>query len=158
MPQHLTIRALSDATGLSERTLAQYKTQGMPVSSADKARGWIAQNKRVKVDSPSRQPVTDAGADAPEVKTSGYMDARVARERAEAELAQIKAMEARGALVSRETVRSELARRLAGLREALLQIPSRMESVLAAETDPARVHQMLEDEIYSALAAVSEVA
>lgn len=63
-----------------------------------------------------------------------------------------------GALVSREAVRSELARRLSGLREALLQIPSRLEAVLAAEEDPGKIHQLLEDEIYAALAGVSEVA
>jgi len=89
--------------------------------------------------------------------SSGYLEARTARERAEAELAQIKAMEARGALVSREKVRQELARRLSGLREALLQIPSRLDAVLAAETDAGRVHALLEDELYAALAGVAEV-
>jgi phage terminase Nu1 subunit (DNA packaging protein) len=146
--------AISGATGLSERVLALYKKKGMPVATAAASIAWITQNKRVKIDSPR----PTGNADAPEVKPSGYMDARVARERAEAELAQIKALEARGTLVSREAVRSELARRLSGLREALLQIPSRLEAVLAAEEDPGKIHQLLEDEIYAALAGVSEVA
>ena len=51
---------------------------------------------------------------------------------------------------------AELARRLSGLREALLQIPSRLEAVLASETDPTKVHELLEAELFQALAAASE--
>lgn len=146
----LTIRALADATGISERAVAKYKAEGMPMDSLAAAEGWMAKNKRARVR------MQDAGADAPEAKPSGYMDARVARERAEAELAQVKVLEARGELVSREKVRAEIARRLSGLREALLQIPSRLEAVLAAETDPAKVHDLLENELYQALESASE--
>ena len=53
-------------------------------------------------------------------------------------------------------MRAELGRRLAGLREALLQMPARMQSVLAAETDEAKVHDLLQDEIFSVLAHVAE--
>lgn len=159
MPQTLTARAMSDHLGISERVVTAYKAQGMPMASPAKAEAWIAENKRAKVNSRGGRTATAAGStDAPEVKPSGYMDARVARERAEAELAQLRALEARRTLVHEEKVRSEIARRLAGLREALLQIPSRLESVLAAETDPGRVHALLEDEIYQALAGVAEAA
>lgn len=153
MPQQLTVRAMADHIGISERVVSAYKAEGMPMSSPAKAEAWIATNKRAKINSRGGKTGT---ADAPEVKPSGYMEARVARERAEAELAQIKALEARGALVSGEKVRSELARRLSGLREALLQIPSRLEAVLASETDPTKVHELLEAELFQALAAASE--
>lgn len=150
----MTVRAMANATGLTERQVARYKARGMPLTTATAARAWMAENTRARTS--DRTPPPDAGADATEVKASGYMEARVARERAEAELAQIKALEARGALVSGEKVRSELARRLSGLREALLQIPSRLEAVLASETDPTKVHELLEDELFQALAAASE--
>ena len=42
-----------------------------------------------------------------------------------------------------------------GLREALLQIPSRLSAVMAAETDQARCHDLLQREIHTVLAGVA---
>src|SRR5574341_1430831 len=136
--------------------VGRYVLRGMPLSSARDARTWMKRNVRARV---TVSPGTDDGgsAYAPEVRPSGYMDARTARERAEAESAQIKVLEARGVLVHRDKVRQELGKRLAGLRESLLQIPARLQSVLAAETDEAKVHDTLQDEIFRALGSVSEL-
>lgn len=120
----------------------------MPMDDVSAARDWRAVNRRARANGNK--------ADAPEVRPSGYMDARTARERAEAESAQIRVLEARGQLVHRDKVRQEVGRRLAGLRESLLQIPARLQSVLAAETDEAKVHDILEEELFQALASVSE--
>lgn len=135
----------------------RYRERGMPMHSAAAARAWKKANVRARVAPPHKRPPEDEGADAPEIKPSGYMDARTSRERAEAEAAQIRVLEARGRLVDLEKVRAEVARHLSGLRDSLLQIPSRLQSVLAAETDEVKVHDLLQDELYQALAAVAEV-
>jgi hypothetical protein len=53
-------------------------------------------------------------------------------------------------------VRAAHAKRLAGLREALLQIPARLAAVLAAETAQAVCHDKLQAEIHGVLSMVSE--
>lgn len=123
------------------------------MDSADAARAWKKANIRARA-VPGTKPPKSGAADAPPRQPSGYMDARTARERAEAERAQIQVLAARGLLVDAEKVRNELARHLAGLRDSLLQIPARLQSVLAAETDEAKVHDLLQDELHQALAAV----
>lgn len=140
--------------GISNGLYSRYRGRGMPESEAA-ARRWIAVNVRARI-KPNGQ--NGSHADAPAVHASGYMDARTAREKAEAEAAQIRVLEARAELVRRATIRQEVGRRLNGLREALLQIPARLQSVLAAETDEGKVHDILQDEIYAALASVTDAA
>jgi phage terminase Nu1 subunit (DNA packaging protein) len=82
--------------------------------------------------------------------------ARARREKAEADLAELKLAEQQGQLVRATYVRSSLAKRSAGLRESLLQIPARLAPVLAVETDAARVHDVLQAELHQALAQFVE--
>lgn len=78
---------------------------------------------------------------------SGYWKSRARRERAEAELAELKLRELQGQLVRADDWAAALAKRAAAFREGLLQIPARLSAQLAAETDQARVHTLLEDEL-----------
>jgi hypothetical protein len=80
-----------------------------------------------------------------------YDVARRRREAAEARIAEMKQAEMEGVLIRVDSVRSSMATKISGARDALLQIPSRMASILAAETDPVTVQNTLHDEIHQAL-------
>ena len=90
-----------------------------------------------------------------EDSSGGYWASKARREAAEADLAELKLAEQRGELVRAADVRAAHARRLAGLREALLQIPARLAAVLAAEVSQAACHDKLQAEIHAVLASVS---
>ena len=91
-----------------------------------------------------------------EDEATGYWASKARRERAEAELAELKLAEQQGQLIRADAVRAAHAKRLAGLRESLLQIPSRLAAVLAAETDQAKCHDALQRELHGVLASVSQ--
>jgi hypothetical protein len=93
----------------------------------------------------------------PEGKADDYWDARSRRETAEAAIAEMKEAEMRGLLIRADAVRSALATRISGTRDALLQIPSRLAPVLAAESDMERVIEILEAELRQALSQLSEL-
>lgn len=78
---------------------------------------------------------------------TGYWNSRARRERAEAELAELKLSELQGQLVRADDWAAALAKRAAAFREGLLQIPARLSAQLAAEPDQARVHTLLEEEL-----------
>lgn len=88
---------------------------------------------------------------------SGYWASKARRESAEADLAELKLAEQRGDLVRADAIRAAHAKRLAGLREALLQLPARLSPVLAAESDQARCHDALQRELHAVLASVATV-
>jgi hypothetical protein len=80
-----------------------------------------------------------------------YWTSKGRRERAEAELAELKLAEQRGELVRAADVRAQHAGRLAMLRESLLQLPARMAPLLAVEGDAARCHDILQRELHGVL-------
>ena len=63
-----------------------------------------------------------------------------------------------GELIEVQAVRHAHGRRLAALREALLQIPARVAPVLAAETEQARCHDVVQRELHAVLRQVSDPA
>ena len=73
-----------------------------------------------------------------------------------ARLLELKYRRESGELVAISEVRAAYARRISTLRDAMMQIPSRLAAVLAAETDEVKVHDLLEDELHLVLARVSE--
>lgn len=117
-----------------------------------------SRNTRVRAGS---RPTGDAALSiAPERESSddgdgGYWKSRARREAAEAEIAELKLAEQQGELIRAAAIRSAHAKRLAGLREALLQIPNRLAAVLAAEADQAKCHDAIQAEIHGVLASVS---
>lgn len=92
---------------------------------------------------------------APDGKAEDYWESRGRREKAEAAIAEMKEAEMRGTLIRADVVRSALASKISAARDALLQIPSRLAPVLAAETDLERVTEVLEAELRQALAQLS---
>jgi hypothetical protein len=100
-----------------------------------------------------------APASAPPAGSFGYVpdyqESRARREAAEAELAELKLAEEQGDLIRTDAVRSSYSRRAAGLREAIMQIPARLSPVLAAESDPAKIHDHLQAELRLVLEQVT---
>lgn len=100
--------------------------------------------------------LTSAGKPAPRQQAEdegdgSYWQSRARREKAEAETAELKLAELRGELVRAADVKAAHAKRLAGLREALLQIPSRLSAVMAAESDQARCFDAIQREVHGVL-------
>lgn len=139
---------MAAALEVSAALVSDYVRRGMPLESVELARAWRAENVRVR-----------AGADRSALSSSSsvpgtpdYYTSRAVREAEEARLSQLKRMELEGGLIRLDAVRTVAAGVLASTREALLQIPARMATVLAAESCPVRVHQLIETEIHQALA------
>jgi hypothetical protein len=135
----------------------------MPTHSVDAAAAWRREHRRPRhraqqppegatAAGPPQMP--SAAPDKPDDSGGDYWASRARRERAEAELAELKLAEQQGVLIRADAVRAAHAKRLAGLREALLQVPARLAPVLAAETDQARCHDTLQREIHAVLASV----
>ena len=87
--------------------------------------------------------------------STNYHIARTLREAEEARMARLKREEMEGQLIRLEAVRSVAANTLAATREALLQLPARLSTVLAAEASPGKVHDLLQQEIHQALAQLA---
>ena len=119
-----------------------------------------ARNTRARAGSGG--PATDAvpgvvpgAVQAPVVTEGDYWINRARREAAEADLAEMKREEQASRLISVEAVRSTLATVLAATRDSLLQIPARLAPVLAAESDPAVVHDLVQQELHQALSQLA---
>ena len=87
----------------------------------------------------------------------GYWQSRGRREAAEAELAELKLAEQRGNLIQVKAVESVLSNALAGMREHLLQVSSRLAPLLANESDGFKVQALLDTEINQALQQLAGV-
>lgn len=106
---------------------------------------------------PSRTPSSAIAPIADGGKVDAIFRQAQAQERAyHAKLAELEWKKAIGELVPAADVTAELSRVFATFREAMQQIPGRVAAVLAAESDQARIHQVLDGEIRSALLHLKE--
>ncbi len=139
---------LAKALGVHPAVVTRDKQRGMPVHDVEAAREWRRRNVRPRItDKPD-----DEKPQRPEVETTDdYWASRARREKAEAELAELKLAEQMGQLVRAAEVRASLARSMAGLREALLQMPARVVPLLVADPSPAAMDALLRGEITRAL-------
>lgn len=101
-----------------------------------------------------RGDASDGGDDEPDVED--YYTVKARRERAEADLAELKLAEQRGELVRVADVRAAWAKRASALRESILQVPSRLSPVLAAKADQAECHDILQTELHAVLSQLTE--
>ena len=168
-----TQKELAAALDMSQANVTKLKKQGMPVDSVASAQAWRESRQNVAARKPAPPgltfiPVLDAtpipppppfdAARMPEYRDlpdEDHQMARTRREIAEANLAEMREAEERGKLIQVSAVRATWAARIASTRDALLQIPSRLAPVLAAETNLATVTQLMEDELRQALAELS---
>ena len=80
-----------------------------------------------------------------------YAQSRAVRELYLARLAKIEFEERSSKLVSRDEVTVQAFTKARTIRDNLLNIPDRLASMLAAESDPTQVHEILTEEIRKAL-------
>jgi hypothetical protein len=80
-----------------------------------------------------------------------YAEARAERERYAALLAKLEYEERAAALVSVHEVQAEIFKAFRELRDRMLNIPDRVAAMIAAASDPAKVHEILAAEIRSTL-------
>ena len=112
-------------------------------ANTDKRRGWYAiQNSK-------------ANAEASEKVSGTLSQSRAVREAYLARLAKLDFEERSGELIRVESVRSALASLVSSTREAILQVPARVAPVLAVENDPARLHDVLMEELQQALSQLA---
>jgi len=150
---------LAAALGLHPSVVARDKARGMPTHTVEAARAWRLANVRARMDTPTREgaSLTSAAAPAPEPNAATeYANARARREVAEANLAELRMREQSGELVKVDQVRAEIARIAVHTRESLMNLASRLAPVVAAETDQAKIEQLLEDEFRYVLIALAD--
>jgi hypothetical protein len=106
--------------------------------------------------SPGRAPSAPLAPVAESGRVDTIFRQAQAQERAySAKLVELQYREAVGELVKVSDVRAETARLAAALRESILQLPARLTPVLAAESDPAKLHDLLERELHQVLAQLT---
>lgn len=110
---------------------------------------------QMSLSSAAAAPPVDGPAQPDPAGESDYWVSRARREHAEADLAELKLAEQNGQLIRVEAIRSALAGVISSTRDSLLQLPARLAPVLAAETDAAKVHDLIQAEIHQALAQIT---
>lgn len=105
------------------------------------------QAKKTNTDQPN--------SDAPQSSTGTYTAHRAQKERYAALMAQIDYWERIGSLVSKTEVEAAASDFGAQLRRTLEGLPDQVAELVAAESDPARVHALLLEEIDSVLSDLS---
>jgi phage terminase Nu1 subunit (DNA packaging protein) len=143
----ITQKDFADLVGLSEARVSQLAADGVLVRG-DTFRAWLlAYCERLRDQAAGRLGSTPDGLD--------LVQERAMLARHQGGIAQMKLAELRGELIRVEAVRAVWASRIVSTRDALLQIPSRLAPVLAAETNLATVTQLLDDELRQALEQLS---
>ena len=160
--------AIGRALGLSPAAMTKLKKQGMPVDSVEAAQAWREARQNVAARKPPPAPFASGYARRPDPSNAfppfpDGMDedrdaARTRREIAEANMAEMDEARLRRELIRVQAVQDHLALDFATTREGLLQIPARLGSILAAESDPAAVQRKLHEEIHLALHRLSGAA
>jgi hypothetical protein len=167
--------ALGRALGLSPAAITKLKGQGMPVNSVESAQAWrearqnLAARKPVPDLAKLAAPYTpapaprrpDVGAppmDWPDLPDEDRDTARTRREIAEANMAEMDEARLRREQIRLAAVQAALSTDYATTRDAMLQIPARMAPLLAAESDPAAVQNLLHGEIHQALMQLAGAA
>lgn len=172
-------KELATLLDISPAMVSRLAKRGMPTDSLERAERWRRRHlepgrvKGARLDqpgSPKPTPATrparaaaDTADDAPqggdpnasEPTDEAHHQARTRREKAEASMAELRLAELRGELIQVAAVRAAFGAALTATRDRLLSIPDRLAPVLAAESAPQRVHEVMSAEIRDALAQLS---
>jgi len=98
----------------------------------------------------------DRGEPTEEATQSSYQLARARREHFNAKIAELNYQMRAGRLVDADEVTRAAFKTARAVREAMLNIPDRLASQLAGETDARRVHDLLTAELERALEALAD--
>lgn len=140
-------RSVAVALGVSPGRVSQLKAQGMPTDTVAAAQEWYAANVDKKY-----APTTGKR------QTASLEDARVRRETAEANMAEMRELAQAGELVDAVAVRRLLSDAGAQIGLILDRIPDRLAPRLVAGGNEQQIHQMLQaeiDQVRAELAAVT---
>ena len=153
------VREMARALERSPTLISRYRREGMPMDSPAAATGWMLANvrpdPRTRHEAPAHRHLNDGPRSDATDGPPDYHLARARREQAEAETAELKLRELRGELVRVEKIQAAHQRRVSAMREAFLQLPSRIVPLLLADSSPAAVDTVLKREIAAALRQVS---
>lgn len=163
----ISIRAMAAQLGVSKSQVARDAAAGMPMDDVEAARAWrqathdVARTAdgRIDRDPPAGAPADEAepaddGA-AADPATADYRKHRAENERIKYERAQLELDQFRGSLIPVDEARRLAFTAFRQLRDAVLNVPARLQDQLAAETDAFRVGQLLELELVQALSGFS---
>jgi phage terminase Nu1 subunit (DNA packaging protein) len=87
----------------------------------------------------------------PETLSTMLLKSRIKTEVERGKLAELDRRRREGELVERSEIEGAAFSNARRVRDALMNIPARVASLYAAETDPQKIHQNLEDEIRTVL-------
>jgi len=127
----------------TDHTRARYGPRRRNVR-AEGVPSWAAQQHAQGEAAAFADPQRQAGA-------TNFSQARAAREIYEARIKKLEFEQMQGNLVSRRGMEVAAYNRGRIIRDAMMNIPNRIAAQLAAETDPATVHEQLEAEIRTVL-------
>jgi phage terminase Nu1 subunit (DNA packaging protein) len=91
------------------------------------------------------------GGQGSEALSTMLLKSRIKTEVERGKLAELDRKQREGELVERSDVEEAAFSHARRVRDALMNIPARVASLYAAETDPQKIHQNLEDEIRNIL-------
>ncbi|MTI13014.1 hypothetical protein [Sansalvadorimonas verongulae] len=117
----------------------------------------VLRERAQEISAPSR-PATSVPSNNPtdSRKAVDYAAARTMREAFRAKMARLDYEEREGKLVDAKKVREDAFQQARMIRDGFLGIPDRMADVLAAETNPSKVRQILMDELETVLEKLSD--
>lgn len=95
----------------------------------------------------------DTGASP--AKDPKFAEVQLRKEHYKAELARLEYEQVSGKLVEKEQVETEAFRIGQQVRDAILNVPSRLAGIVAAESDQRKVHDLIEAELRQALEALA---
>jgi hypothetical protein len=117
-----------------------------------RARAAATPARQPKPASPPPTPPSDG--EPPDLETDYFPDfltSQAEHEFHKARLAKLKADQEEGKLIDAEAIRKEIFATYRTVRDKLRMIPERLARTIAAETDPAVIHRLIQDEIDVAL-------
>ena len=151
----VSIRKYAEHRGLSHTAVQKAIKQGrIQLTSERKIDIEQADRDWLRNTSPMNAPQPVANIEAVGSGPS-YAQSRAVRELYLARLAKIEFEERSHKLVSRDEVKVAAFSMARTVRDSLLNIPDRIAAMLAAESDPTRVHHILTEELRRALIELS---
>lgn len=142
--------------GISEAMVSKYKSSGR-LALDDSGRVLVTESDALLADVLDPLRGGNRTATAGQDKIS-YLEAKTEEARARAAKAGMEAELMAGSLVRVAEVEAEAFARARGAQELLMALPDRMSPLLAVESDPAKVHVLLTDELRRVCQAIAEVA
>ena len=143
----MNLQALATRLSVSTKSVSDWVRKGCPHTRTTRG-GYVFRLRQV-------QAWRAANLSSPLSPSNTLSEARRRKETALAELRELDVRVRKGELVERAAVEKRFFAMVRTSRDLLQNIPDRLAGVLAAETDQARIHALLTQEIRQALEALS---